>query len=297
MRLEFRLLVIDDIPDTTGAAVGILDDYLQSKGFILNRCDAPDLSDAGLRQLARQEGRNFDLVIIDYNLGSTANLAAKLADEGVAGVFVADRRALGETLTGVANTIIGKAIDLSHMRGIAMAEVAEMDVMMEDVLERVFRVDDAQISKAAVRTLEKLLTTARTRVTRLEPIVVGQRILDVVSDRHLFTSAEKFMALRRVAKCLAEKPAAALALAYLQSYQADIIGNRNILAHAKQQTDEEGLVTLSSIKKGQPAVVIDDAWMVDFRGKLRSHREALTLVCAALDEYLTIVGAGDSKED
>jgi len=322
MKLEFRLLVIDDEPGGVDAAVAGLGDFLGARGFSLNRKNADDLSEQGIRDLARQEGRDYDLVMIDYNLGRadtngaaaakrmrtqlpytdiifyssdrSANLLSELATQEVAGVFVADRTSLGDMLNGVTDTIVGKAVDLNHMRGIAMAEVAEMDVLMEIILDRVFSAGHASFNGIAARTLAKVIESARASVSTLEPIVENGGILDVIGDSRLFSSAQKYMAIRRVANALSPKPAAALRA--LNSYEADIIGNRNTLAHAKEEVDTAGNVTLRSTKRGEAGVVIDDAWMVDFRSKLRTHRAALTTVCDALGRHVdSLGGAGEAQ--
>jgi CheY-like chemotaxis protein len=315
MRLEFQLLVVDDNRSSVDGAIAILQDHLETLGFALRSHWADDFTERGIRDLARQEGRNYDLVIVDYNLGSqdingamaaakirvalpytdiifyssdqSANLLDELAKQRVAGVFVSGRRQLDDDLVGIAGTIIRKAVDLSHMRGIAMAEVAEMDVLMEEILERAFSSDDAQFREKAIETLNKIFESAQASVTDLEPVVSGQKVLHIFQDGRLFSSAQKYMALRRVAKCLPQKPSEALEA--LVSYEKDIILNRNTLAHAKEDTDEAGAVTLRSIKRGRPAVVIDDAWMVEFRAKLRTHHAALKSVCSALDAHLDVI--------
>ncbi len=306
------LLIVDDLPESIEGALSILSDHLEAKGFSLKSKIAPDLSERGLRDLARNSGKEYDLVMVDYNLGRddtngavaarrmrhelrytdmvfyssdlSLNLFAELAKEQVAGVFVADRRELSDALKGLADTVIGKAVDLNHMRGIAMAEVAEMDVLMEETLERVFESTDRQMIAKAGETLQKLQRSAEEGLAQLAPLVAEGRILEVVTDSRLFSSAQKFMAMRRVSKVLANKPRDALAI--LATYEQDIILSRNTLAHAKEEVAADGTVTLRSFKRGQAAVTIDDNWMVEFRGKLKTHRLALSTVCDALGHHV-----------
>ena len=194
MKLEFSLLVIDDdANDLAQNALGELEEFLTEKGFSLKRNVPTDISTGAIEALAQLGGAEFDLVIIDYMLGANApdgsaaaatfrrlmpytdiifyssspsgELLRKLADEKVAGVFVANRTDnLGETLVGIAQTIIGKAVDLNHMRGIALAEVADMDVILEDVLVRAFSSTQADIPATASRTLLRLVDGGKERV-------------------------------------------------------------------------------------------------------------------------------------
>ncbi|GAA2849012.1 CheY-like chemotaxis protein [Aminobacter aminovorans] len=309
MNLDFRLLIIDDHPDSISDAILILKDYLDGMGFTLSTTIATDLSEAGIKTLAKKSGKDFDLVVVDYNLGrtdnngvmaaaqirrqllytdivfyssdSTLDLFNELAKKKVVGVFIADRtRDLDAAFVGLADTIIGKAVDLNHMRGIAMAEVAEMDVLMGDTIVLAF--SEGQFPDQAKETLAKLLDTAKSAVTGLEPLVSANDIMAVVSNSRHFSSAGKYMTMRRIAKVLKNKPDDALAT--LNTYEADIIHNRNTLAHAKSDSDERGVISLRSIKHGGEPIVIDEAWMADFRSKLRIQKEALGKLCDAIRE-------------
>ena len=322
MKLEFRLLIVDDDPNGIREAIGILEEYLENKGFSMSRRIADDFSNRGLRNLARLEGKNYDLVMIDYNLGQTdtdgavaalrlrrdlqytdmvfyssdpsLNLYGKLAEHEVSGVFIANRDELDTALTGLADTVIGKAVDLNHMRGIAMAEVAEMDLLMEETLVRAFQPTGEYFAAAANRTTKKLRESMQENLTQLNQCLEEGSLADVVSDSRLFSSAHKYMAVRRVANSLSERPIEELDV--LKSYQADIIDNRNMLAHAKEHPAEDGKTDLRSIKGNGGTVPIDDDWMTDFRQKLTRHRDALTIVCKAIDRAIDAMeGTHDSE--
>lgn len=316
MKLEFRLLVVDDDPSGIREATGILEEYLEDKGFSMSPRIVDDFSNQGLRSLARLEGKNYDLVMIDYNLGQTdtdgavaalrlrrdmqytdmvfyssdpsLNLYSKLAEHEVSGVFIANRDELDTALTGLADTVIGKAVDLNHMRGIAMAEVAEMDLLMEETLVRAFQPTGEYFAVAADRTTKKLCESMQGNLAQLNQCLEEGSLADVVGDSRLFSSAHKYMAVRRVANSLSEKPTEELNV--LKSYQADIIDNRNMLAHAKEDPAEDGKTILRSIKGNGGTIPIDDDWMTGFRQKLTTHRDALTIVCEAINRYI------DAKE-
>lgn len=306
MKLRFNLLVIDDNPtDLPQNAFGELEDFLNSKGFSLHRTIPNDISQGAIDALSKSDGSEFDLVIIDYNLGDDtqdgADAAAKfrqmwrytdiifysssppntllneLAKKHVQGVFVADRTAdLGDALVGVAQTIIGKAVDLTHMRGIALAEVADMDVILEDVLERAFMSTHSDIPPTAARTLLKLVEGGKERVQKLESHQAANEILIVVKSNLMFTLADKYRALTRVAKSIG------LEEQVKNLNSQNIIDKRNLLAHARESAGQSGTPTLKSIKDGNE-IEIDDAWMTVLRTELRNHRLALASVCAAID--------------
>lgn len=307
MKLQFSLLLIDDNPDSVMQAEETLRDHLEENGFELATETPSNLSVSRIRTLSRNRGREFDLVAVDYMLGTdqfdggevaatirrelkytdmvfyssdaSLNLHEELGKSQVEGVFVAQRDELGEALVGLADTVIGKAIDLNHMRGIAMAEVAEMDLLMEDTLADAFQSAETALDKAAQRTAEKVRKSMTKSSESIDEIVKKNGIVGLIRNPRLFSSAQKYWALKRVCKKMSPKPD----MATLDSYESEVIDNRNLLAHAKE-VDEEGVPTLQSGKPGE-TITIDDQWMAEFRRTLRDQRSALEAVCAQVKSY------------
>lgn len=308
MKLQFRLLLIDDTPDSVRQAVEALRDHLDERGFDLVT-DAPtNISKQTVRSRSRNGGRDYDLVAVDYVLGSdrfdggdmasilrrelpftdivfyssnaSLNLLERLAQVRVAGVFVATRDELDEALVGLADTVIGKAVDLNHMRGIAMAEVAEMDVMMEATLAETFRAAGAKLDNTANRTVLKVKKSISESSRRVDTVVQQNGIVGLIRNARLFPSAQKYFALKRVCNEMSPQPD----LGVLASYEGDVIAKRNMLAHAKEVVVSGAAALQSAGHDGSP-VTIDDAWMVQFRRTLRKHRSALEIVCNAIRTY------------
>ena len=68
MRLDFRLLVVDDNTRGIGIALSTLRDYLEMMGYelvpdVLTRCGPEEVGKL------QEDGRKFDLVMVDYDLG------------------------------------------------------------------------------------------------------------------------------------------------------------------------------------------------------------------------------------
>ena len=319
MKLSFQLLVVDDQPDDLRSAVSILKEHLDSKGFDLVRTDLPVLSGSDWDAILNQ-GRSYDLVMVDYNLSQSemGDVAAKrlrialpytdiifysaerrtellrlLAKQQVEGVFVAHRQELDEPLVGLADAVIGKAVDLNHMRGIAMAEVAEMDLLMEELLTPVFQLDHPDISAVADKTVKKLKSSMDDESKRFCRDLGKGGLSAIVSDGRIFTLYHKYIALRRLAELLPEVHLAPK-LKILKSFQDDIMKNRNLLAHVKEDSDGSGNVILRSTKSGDTSLVIDEEWMATFRRNLRKHRETLEALCTALRQHF---GLAESPDD
>ncbi len=306
MKLEFSLLVADDNPNSLRQAVESLRDHLDSKGFDLTVKDLKDFSSQELHEVTEQEGKNYDLVAIDYNLGQeqfngtdvarqlrhklpytdmifyssdpTADLLSSLAKHRVSGVFAETRAELDTALIKLADTVIGKAIDLNHMRGIAIAQVAEMDVMMEEALIFVLESSSLKASQVDRRTKKRLVENMENRLANLKD-KLAEGLIPVILDSNLFSSSDRFRAITRMIKAVEADLGKENEV--LKSYGKDIIDNRNLLAHAKEETGNDNQSVLRSTKQGE-VVIIDEDWMQGFRKKLRAHRRALEIVCEAL---------------
>ena len=312
MNLEFSLLVIDDAPDNIGEAIKLLKEHLDEKGFDLDIEIPDDLSEENILRLAISQGSNYDLAIVDYNLGEDnidGAIAAKelrrllrytdmvfyssntqydlyeeLAKNKVAGVFVASRIELDVALTGLADTVIGKAVDLNHMRGIAMAQVADMDVLMEDTLISAFTSSGDQKIEAVWKiTIEKLVEEMDEGLELIKEDIDKGDLSKLLRNSQIFTTGKKYQAIRRVVKCLPIRPQDALDT--LNKYADEILKKRNILAHAKEDKDVDGSTILRSTLINQQEI-IDHHWMAGLRNKLREYREALNIVCNKIDIYL-----------
>lgn len=309
MRLDFRLLVIDDQPSEIEEAIEMLRMELEDKGFRLEVEIAKDISAKGIDEYCKSEGRNIDLAIVDYKLGegdfdgalaastvrrrlkytdiifySTSprdELAARMAEHHVDGVFIASRADdLDDVLRGVADTIVGKAVDLNHMRGIAMAEAAEMDLLMEEILAKAFASkNDAFVAKGRER-VEKLLDNERTNIAALEKLIGRSDVVGIVTDNMIFGSTYKWQAVSKLGEMALDKNHDACKV--FADYEVQVIAKRNLLAHARATTDDGNNASLRAIRQGKPDVEIDDAWMVKFRGQLTRQRDALLTICEAI---------------
>ena len=319
MKLAFQLLVVDDQPDDLRSAVSILREHLDGKGFDLCQVDLPALSGPDWDAI-RNKGRSYDLVMVDYNLSQSemGDVAAKrlraalpytdiifysaerktellrlLAEQQVEGVFVAHRQELDEPLVGLADVVIGKAVDLNHMRGIAMAEVAEMDMLMEELLVPVFRLDHPGIAAIARKTANQLKGSMKRESDRLGRDLERGGISIAVADSRIFSLQHKWIALQRLTKLLPDSHLAP-ELNMMKSFQKDVIQNRNLLAHIKEDSDAKGNLVLRSIISDGDPLVIDDQWMATFRRSLREHKETLEALCSALRRHF---GLAESSDD
>ena len=323
MKLSFHLLVVDDQPDTVGNAIGDLKDHLNEKGFDLAQTEPPALSGPAWDIFLKQH-RSYDLVMVDYNLsqpGMEGDVAANklrialpytdiifysstesrerllehLAKQQVEGVFVSRRDELDTRLRGLADAVIGKAMDLTHMRGIAMAEVSEMDTLMEELLVSVFKLDRPEIRTVSDKTINRLEGSMASMSKQLEKkLKKSTDLSDIVSDGRIFPHHHKFTTFKDLAELFSDTNSDHNHnLKMLGSFGNEITSIRNHLAHGKEDLDENGNVVLRSTRPGGAPLVTDEKWMIATRQNLRKHRETLEALCSALRRYFGLAEPAD----
>lgn len=322
MRLHFRLLAVDDNRRGLEAVLSSLEEHLDVVGFELVSDVRTGLSTEDVSEL-REMRRKFDLVMVDYDLGPEAkgdgvdvvadlrgvmkytetvfysvvprrDLYEEIAGRNIQGVFVAEREDLLDVLRGLADIVIGKAVDLTHMRGIAMAEVAEIDVLMGETLYRALSDAGTSCPEAIEEEIkDEYLGRSDKRAETLRSRVEEGGMRSVVKDGKVFTSFDKWRAIRTLSKRVSRVTAQDLDRG--KRYGKEVIEERNTLAHVREEFTEDGLSVLrsdSGARSGE--TTINERWMMNFRRKLREHREAMEAVCHAID--VEFGGAGGSEK-
>ena len=319
MRLDFRLLIIDDDPQYVEEAIKSLREHLATNGFDLAETVPDTCTREALAELAHRQGREFDLVMVDYHLNPNdtgadiletlrhrmkytdmvfysgdpnVNLYGEMADREIQGVFLADRNELTDVLVDIADTVLGKAIDINHTRGVAMAEVADMDMLMEKALRTVLTSGAREcLSAKEEEIVRKLLERREESLSDLRARLRHGGLLEIVEDGRVFTSNDKWMALRKLTECLSQKPEEPLAI--LKQYQTDVLEKRNRLAHDWEQGEKDGNPVLRSRGNRSERDVVNEEWMKELRNALRKHKTALSEICRAIEEEF---GATDNVE-
>src|SRR5205809_3443436 len=158
MKLTFSLLWFDDNPEFLESLdLDPLEETIKSWGFV------PTIEFVSSAQAFRNHSpfKHFDLIVVDYILGSHPDgeeFIKELRNHGVftevifysnvpstelweairtsqlKGVFVANRQGIADKIERVARQSVHKVLDLNNMRGIVMAEVGEIDLLLESIL-------------------------------------------------------------------------------------------------------------------------------------------------------------------
>lgn len=201
-------------------------------------------------------------ILTDIIFYSTAveNVRESMHKLGLEGVYYADRKELDTKFDLVVNTTIKKVQDINNMRGLVMAEVAELDNMMIDILKLFSqKIDKNQrtlfVEKRKKRVIESLdkMSTAFNEVSEMD-----------LFEHRDFNTYHKWMSMKHVMKFLKDTEIEK----NLENYYSEIIEKRNKLAHVKEVALENGEISLSD-----GDFVFDDEICKVIRKDLQKHAE------------------------
>lgn len=298
MRLDFNILVIDNVPESPQSSIRRLEIKAQEEGFKLNKILKTSFEDAASELSDDIFYDNIDLVMVDWDLGqekmkgdevireirskipykdiifyssnASADLKSEILEHKIDGVFCAHREELGETLVGVFENLIKKVLDIDSCRGIVLGVTSDIDQLIHESIislsnKRELEAKKKSIIKMAARTLTKSNKKREELANKLE----HEECFEVILKEHqYFTAQNKIDTLSSLTKSLKNKNDLSVG-----SYGRDVLGYRNRLAHAKLEpqpgSNEIGITALIDNQKNK----ISQEELKTLRIKLIEYRD------------------------
>ncbi len=288
MRLEYKILWVEDNKSWYNTTKELFTETLDELGFKLvsKKCENIDEVKAEIHKNWLKE---YDLLLVDFTLknsesgdkiiefirgikeqpiltdiifysSAVENVRDSMHKLGLEGVYSADRNEIDTKFDLVVNTTIKKVQDINNMRGLVMAEVAELDNKMVDILKLFSEnIDEKQralfIEKRKKRVLESLdkISTAFKDVSEID-----------LFEHRDFNTYHKWMTVKNVLKFLKNTDIQQ----ELDKYFPEIIEKRNKLAHVKEVIAEDGKISLAD-----GDFVFNDEVCKNIRKDLQKHAE------------------------
>ena len=255
MNLKYRILWIENEEDWVESIEDQIQEYLEDLGFVYER-----------KLIAKEEQdisyNDYDLILMDLNLADQPNgaeLISKIRDLGVytdvvfysasgidelrakgrekelEGVFYSGRTpdtAFVNRVKAVIDATLKKVQDLNNLRGLVMAEVSELDAVMDRIIPSYFSTAEKMelfhkhITANRETTLQKSLNCAN----KCQLTWRGKDIQEIVS---LLDSSQKARAIKIIIE--QSRPDLYSESNFYEEYNATIITPRNELAHCKSE--------------------------------------------------------------
>ncbi|MFA5343100.1 MAG: response regulator [Kiritimatiellia bacterium] len=278
--MKYRMLWVDDSPEWVAPIRESVQEYLEELGFDL----VADLHTDGSGVTDHLAKESVDLIAIDFKLKGShgdkiieairqsdkyTEILFYTADENYRavlpvqdGVYRAHRRDVETKLRGLIALTLKRVQTPANMRGCVIAETADIEALLEDILVAQFA-DKGSLFRR--RVLQKGIYDFGKKY---------QFVMGLIDDR---LKACNVVLSGKGGDKVAEgdlKARLEPLQATLKEFEKEVIRTRNLLAHVKEQLDDQGRVTLkSTIIPG--TITIDHAWCVKVRKDLSKQHKAL----------------------
>ena len=268
MRLEFTILWFENQPADIQAQVEEIKEHIAEVGFIPRIRMERNAED--LKSLSRNQKlyNDFDLVVVDYDLGvpgKTGDHVAKeirrtfgftdiifysgltaidlrklVHDQRIDGVYCLSRPDLSERLSEHIEQVVSRLSRLEAMRGLVMGTVGRCDDVLRKILLHNYGARLAQDQSTLVEKLDEYVESAAVNtINKYEDCTTFQEKLDsrAVTSFHLQKLAlyitrgkDEYREGRQL----------------LKQYNDAVLRPRNVLGHAVETRNENGWVVTST---------------------------------------------------
>ncbi len=255
MKITYSILWFDDDPEWFASLdLDPIKEAIQGWGF---RPDIQFVSDAKTF-MAKQPFDDIDLIVVDYNLGGSQEhgeaFIRQIRDHDILtevifysaagatdlwdavrvreleGVYVTNRQGVSSKVEKVGYQSLRKVLDLNMMRGIVMAEVGDLDLVLDEiVISGLCALEPAQANAIFMRFGEKCMEQATRRCKDVEQFLDSPTAEEMAQ---MSDSNKRWESLRRIMK---RHPK--LAGEKAGDFPREVLFPRNCLAHGTPRMD------------------------------------------------------------
>lgn len=298
MKLTFRVLWFDDDADYLDSFdFELLEEEIKGWGF------EPDFIKVTAAEdfLRHHPYKDFDLIVVDKNLeahgqgqefitkvrnnavftevifytaGETSTLWQEIRNHELEGVYVGTRQQIGSKIIKVGYQAVHKVLDLENMRGIVMAEVGELDLLLAEIIVLgIQELDQAQQAKVYKRFYDNSAKQNKEILVKLDTFQANP---DVETMLNLCDSDKRWQTFNRVRKAhplLRQQER-------IGNYSEEILHPRNFLAHGKPIPKNDGGYRFSYHGK---SFDFDEGVSLALRHKIMIYKNRLQAIIESIE--------------
>ncbi len=307
MRLDFNVLWVDDQAEELSGTKDAIARRIASEGFQLQPTFCSNIAE--VEHLLAQDvfTDEIDLVLVDWELGSgdqgqnaidtireriphkdivfysartdTAQLRRLAFELSLDGLFFSDRRDLVNEVEGVFESLVKKALDLDHIRGIVMGATSDIEHMTRECLTIAHDLsDDAGKASILAEMYQILDAKGPSLASRVGALKASGTAADVISAHMTFTAHDGARVLSRLLKAESFRAHGAHRES-VTIYMEKVAKTRNNLGH-KVLNPEGKPIGIAGESSGEEISFEDlkdfRKVLLDLRERFRSLRDSLT---------------------
>jgi hypothetical protein len=184
--------------------------------------------------IADIRGNTVYTEVIFYTAGEASDLWEAIREKELEGVFVSSRADILSKIMRVGRQSIRKVLDLENMRGIVMAEVGELDFLLEEIITTGIKsLQDEHRQSIFTKFHEKTAKQYQDSVDSLAEFIKNPEIITMLSH---CDSDKRWSNFNRLKKCHDKLKGKAS----IGDYVKEVLWPRNCLAHGKSELHQDG---------------------------------------------------------
>lgn len=300
MRLKYKILWIENEKDWVDSIYDQIQEHLSDLGFELEK-----------KLIAKEEESvnydEYDLILMDLNLAEQPNgaelierirnlnvftdivfyssveidiLREKGREKNLEGVYYSGRTPENSFVRKVCQVIdstIKKVQDLSNLRGLVMAEVSDLDSLMDEIIRKYF-IDQflldrfhQKITKKKEKSIKKILVNESEACEKT--CTLNWRQFDINKLVDIIDSSQKVKAINILLEWQKDQGNELYTSpndkVFVENYNSDIIEVRNKLAHCSSIVENGKEI----LKTRNGDLIFDTDRITEIRKKIREYHE------------------------
>lgn len=300
MRLKYKILWIENEEDWVDSIYDQIQEHLSDLGFEfekkliakeeesvnydeydlilmdLNLAEQPN----GAELIERIRNLNVFTDIVFYSSVGIDNLREKGREKNLEGVYYSGRTPDSSFVRKVCQVIdstIKKVQDLSNLRGLVMAEVSDLDSLMDEIIRKYF-IDQSlldrfhqKITKKKEKSIKKILVNESEACEKT--CTLNWRQFDINKLVDIIDSSQKVKAINILLEWQKDQGNELYTSpndkVFVENYNSDIIEVRNKLAHCSSVVENGKEI----LKTRNGDLIFDTDRITEIRKKIREYHE------------------------
>lgn len=215
--------------------------------------------------------------VVFYTSGNSSDLWDAIREKMLEGIYVANKKTVLDKVVAVGEQTVRKVLDLENLRGIVMAEVGDLDVMLERILSAALPALDEDARKSIYDSFHA--ASAEQNDSYIAALEKFREAGSVEQLLELCDSNKRWQNVNRVAKSHPILKELKDLKRELNTYETEVLRPRNFLAHGVASPSGSGGYLFEY--KGK-SWLYDEKAGRELRLNLIKHRTTITKLHAAL---------------
>lgn len=306
MRIEYKVLWVEDVKSWYEGSRDLASDYLDDLGFKLSSKLCKNFNEVK-DEFELNQLKEYDLLLVDYTLAGSPNgdeiikfirdqkenpiltdvifysnnieaVRDSIKKYELEGVYTAHRKDFIDKLELVVDTTIKKVQEVNPMRGLIMAETSDLDDLM---LEIIMKLLNSELAETFEKYIEESIKESIDNVSN--KALGSSPTSDKINDSRIFTSFHRAKCINKLYKETSKNGSPVGMDKFFESYNKEVISTRNNFAHVKESVEggEKVLISHAAGKKE----VFNEKRCVEIRQNLIKYRETLEEINRQIDSF------------